>query len=172
MREEWAKGPSTHAELVRLWHVSRKTAYDCMGKHGNRVLPPTPESIARAPVAAPIVLTPSPLDLPSDYSKEEATEIFRARIARLAQEADTYLAETKANGNLDQRAKALKTCREFLEILGRHLGLFAPTTAVQINLTENPEWKKIRTILVDALTPYPEASIAVADALREAKVSL
>lgn len=118
------------------------------------------------------MLTPSPLDLPSDYSKEEATEIFRARIARLAQEADTYLAETKANGNLDQRAKALKTCREFLEILGRHLGLFAPTTAVQINLTENPEWKKIRTILVDALTPYPEASIAVADALREAKVSL
>lgn len=148
-----------------MWRVSHQTAYNCMERHTGRVLPPTPESIEKTPVVHVLpALAPIP-DLPKNFTKEEAVEIFRLRLARLAKEADDFLAETKSSGNLDQRSKALKSAFLYMELLGKHLGLFAPTTAVQVNVLQSDDWARAKSIIANALSPHPQAALDVAAAL-------
>ena len=39
----------------------------------------------------------------------------------------------------------------------------------EYNVLEDPEWIRIRTLMLDTLSAYPEAKYAVADALRDAR---
>lgn len=54
--------------------------------------------------------------------------------------------------------------RQDLEFLARLLGQLQET---QVNILIMPQWVNVRTALVDALAPYPEARTAAARALQE-----
>lgn len=182
MRRQWEDRTIPRNQLIKSWRCDHRTAKRCMREHGTNtgqqspdVAPessPAPDSVPEAQaivVASPRTLALS-ADLPANYTRAQAEDVFRVRLSRLVEEADSFLEDTKAHANLDVRAKALKSYRELVELLGKHLGLFAPTTAVQINLTQSDEWQKVRGALLDALDPYPDAMAAVVAAIERTGV--
>ena len=59
--------------------------------------------------------------------------------------------------------RAVEQARRCLELLGRLRGELR--NEVTINLVHTPDWVRFRTLLLDALSPYPEARAAVVRAL-------
>lgn len=55
--------------------------------------------------------------------------------------------------------------RGYLELMGKFLGKLETGTTVNIIVT--PVWVQMRTVIIQALEPFPEARIAVAKALTE-----
>jgi hypothetical protein len=51
-----------------------------------------------------------------------------------------------------------------LELLGKLAGELQ--SAPQVNILISPEWVRLRTLILEALEPYPDARLAVAGALR------
>ena len=64
-------------------------------------------------------------------------------------------------------AMVSKEARGYLELLGKALDRIRDTPPVQITIINNPEWVELRTLIITALEPYPEAREAVVDAIRK-----
>ena len=67
----------------------------------------------------------------------------------------------------DPRELLLKTSAQLqshLELLGRVAGQLAQQPTISV-LVSSPEWLQVRAALVDALAPFPDARVAVAEAL-------
>ena len=64
-------------------------------------------------------------------------------------------------------AMVSKEARGYLELLGRALDRIKDVPPIQINLLVNPQWIELRTVIINALEPYPEAREAVVRAIRE-----
>ena len=73
--------------------------------------------------------------------------------------------QSKAGGDDRIALSAIREARSNLDLLGRLLGQLdnAPKIAVLVN---NPEWLTLRTVILTALEPYPEAREAVIDGLK------
>lgn len=118
--------------------------------------------------------------LPEILSKSEdlkalADEIEQADIHK----GDTYLQlviglQKKALDALelqdpagDPKSWALvsREARGYLELLGKALDRIRDTPQMQVNILVNPEWISLRTTIIAALEPFPEARRAVIDAL-------
>ena len=105
--------------------------------------------------------------------KALADEIENADIHR----GDTYLQlvlglQKKALEALDAQnptsdpkswAMVSREARGYLELLGRALDRIKDQP--QVNITLNAEWVELRTLIIQALEPYPQARGAVLDAL-------
>jgi hypothetical protein len=58
-----------------------------------------------------------------------------------------------------------REARGYLELLGKALDRIRDTPPIEVNLLVNPEWISIRTTIIQALEPYPQAKEAVVRAL-------
>lgn len=65
----------------------------------------------------------------------------------------------------DAMLKAVAELRRLLEVLGKVTGELRDGPQVAINLLSNPEWLAVQAAIVDALEPFPEARLAVAQRL-------
>ena len=103
--------------------------------------------------------------------------LLKAQDAREVAQGDNLLADVrdlqrrtlrlleKAEGGDDLRAAltAIGVARANVELLARLLGELQDGAV--INLTAAPEWAALRTRIIAALAPYPDARLAVAEAL-------
>ena len=60
-----------------------------------------------------------------------------------------------------------REARGYVELLGKALDRIRDTPPIQVNFLVNPEWVELRTVIIKALEPYPEAKEAVVHAIRE-----
>lgn len=73
------------------------------------------------------------------------------------------LLQAEKAGNLRIALSAIKEARACLELLAKLIGELDERP--QINVLLTPEWVQVRTQVLYALSPYPEARQAVAEAL-------
>ncbi len=88
------------------------------------------------------------------------------RIEDLVETIEGVMASAKEEGRPSAILAAARELRAGLELLGKATGELKPDGSVTvINLATSPEFLEVRRIILDALAPFPEASIAVARAL-------
>ena len=96
---------------------------------------------------------------------QAAAEIVRAedllgQVRALERKAETLLARAEHEGDLRTALLGVREARSCLELLAKLLGELDERP--QVNLLVNPEWLRVRDLLLDALAPYPDARAAVA----------
>jgi hypothetical protein len=71
----------------------------------------------------------------------------------------------------DLALKAIARAEKQAELIMKLLGELdeSPQINVNVALVNTPQWVSIRTLLLQVLTPYPDARIAVAQALQQVK---
>jgi hypothetical protein len=62
-------------------------------------------------------------------------------------------------------AMVSREARGYLELLGKALDRIRDTPPAQITIINNPEWVELRTLVINALDPYPDAREAVVRAI-------
>jgi hypothetical protein len=117
-----------------------KIYYHCKNEHHLRGIQPDPEG-----------------DL------ADARAIYR-EIALWHKEAKDLYKEAKESGNGGLALKGLDKALKCLELLARIQGQIQDVT--QINVLVNPQWVSLRTTIIEALEPYPEAREAVIHAIQ------
>lgn len=129
-------------DIARRWRVSK----DAVARHKEHL----PAHLAKAEEAKEVAQADSLLDRLLDLSKETAAIL---KEARQGDEKDNELA-----------LKAIARAEKQIELQARLLGELKDTTTV--NVLVLPEWQAMRTAIISALIPFPEARIAVAEALQ------
>ena len=59
-----------------------------------------------------------------------------------------------------------REARGYVELLGKALDRIRDTPQIQVNFIVDPQWIDLRTVIVQALDPYPQAKEAVVHAIR------
>lgn len=100
----------------------------------------------------------------------EAQEVAQAdnllgQVRDLQARALGILARAEKTGNLRVALGAIREARGNLGLLAKLLGELQQEGTVNIILA--PEWVELRTVILTALTPYPDARLAVAHALED-----
>jgi hypothetical protein len=109
--------------------------------------------------------------LPATLARaQDAAEVANAdgllnQVEDLRSKAYSILLKAEAAGDLRTALAAIREARGCLELLARLLGELQEQPVINILLS--PQWVTIRTVLLDALTPFPEARVAAAAALLE-----
>ena len=80
-------------------------------------------------------------------------------------EARRFKEMAEADGNVDLALKAVDRALKCVEIYAKVRGII--NDAPQITIINNPEWVELRTLIITALEPYPEAREAVVHAIRQ-----
>ena len=119
--------------------------------------------------------------LPEILSKSNELKALADEIATAdVHKGDTYLQlvtglQKKALAALEQQdatkdpkswAMISREARGYLELLGKALDRIRDAPPMQVNILVNPEWIALRTTIISALQPYPEARKAVIDAIK------
>jgi len=110
--------------------------------------------------------------IPTTLAKAvEAAEVAEAgslleQVEDLQQRALAILEKAEDAGELRTALSAIREARGNLELLARLLGELNDNPV--INLTISPEWVELRTLIVGALQPHPDALSDVVAALEEA----
>ena len=88
------------------------------------------------------------------------------RLIALSRETAAILREAREGDEKDNELalKAIARAEKQIELQARLLGELKDTATV--NVLVLPEWVKIRTTMLEALLPFPEARLAVAAALK------
>jgi hypothetical protein len=73
-----------------------------------------------------------------------------------------------ADGDNELALKAIDRSLKTIEIVAKVAGLIhdQQINVTQINITQNPEWVELRTLIINTLRPYPDAREAIIDALQ------
>jgi hypothetical protein len=105
---------------------------------------------------------------------QEAEEMAQAddllaQVRSLQGAALRILDTAEQGGDLKVALSAIREARGNLELLAKLLGELDERP--QVNILVAPEWLSMRTILLGALAPYPEARVAVAGALTRLEVA-
>jgi len=101
----------------------------------------------------------------------EAKEVARAdslleQVKDLQAKTLAILQKAEKTGDLRTAATAIGQARQNLELLGKLAGELRPDTQVNV-LVASPAWIEVRTQLLRALDPYPEAKQAVLAAIAQ-----
>jgi len=113
----------------------------------------------------------------SNDLKALADEIERADVHK----GDTYLQlviglQKKALDALEQQnakedpkswAMVSREARGYVELMGKALDRIREAPPAQITIINNPEWVELRTLIIGALEPYPDARQAVVHAIHK-----
>ncbi len=99
---------------------------------------------------------------------EKAAEVAQAdnlldQVRDLQGRALAILDKAEATGELRTALSAIREARGNLELLAKLLGELSETP--QVNLTVSPEWLELRTTIITALDPHPQARESVLRAL-------
>jgi hypothetical protein len=102
---------------------------------------------------------------------EQAAEVVEAnnlldQVGDLQRRALAILDKAEEAGELRTALLAIREARGNLELLAKLLGELDERPVVNLNIC--PEWLELRTVIVGALEPHPEALRAVVGALEEA----
>lgn len=90
------------------------------------------------------------------------------RLEDLHRRASALLDVAEAKGDIRNAAAVIGQLRGIVETLAKLSGELDERPTVQIlNVATSAEWLQIRQLLTVALTPYPEAAMAVASGLLE-----
>jgi hypothetical protein len=87
------------------------------------------------------------------------------RINHLERRALAILETVEAAGAFETALRAIREARSCLEVCAKLRGELQQEGTT--NITINAEWVAVRTVLLQALAPYPDARAAVAAALLE-----
>ena len=60
-----------------------------------------------------------------------------------------------------------REARGYVELMGKALDRIRDTPPAQITIINQPEWVELRTLIIGALAPYPEARQAVVNAIHK-----
>jgi hypothetical protein len=93
---------------------------------------------------------------------ESLLERLESLITKLEQLADDAASQGKAN----QFLATARELRETYRLLGKVTGELDERPQV-VNVLISPEWQQVRAVLLTALSPYPEARLAVSTRLLE-----
>jgi len=109
--------------------------------------------------------------LPGTLAKaENIKEVVKADalledVKSLRKKALGILESAEKAGDLKTALLGIREARSCMELLAKVEGQLKETP--QINFTLSAEWIELRTIMLTALDPFPEAKLAVANALHE-----
>lgn len=106
--------------------------------------------------------------------------LVKAQEAREVAQADDLLAQVKrlqivtmnilriAYDAQDLRTalQAVGQARQNLELVGRIVGELEAERVQVAVLVQSPDWQRVRGMILDALAPYPDARLAVVEALK------
>jgi len=109
-----------------------------------------PAHLAKAEEAKSAAQADSLLDRLLTLSKETAAILTEARTGKEKDNRLALLAIARAEKQLELQAKLLGELKE----------------GATVNVLVLPEWLSLRALVLEALAPYPQARVAVADALR------
>ncbi|WP_334102519.1 hypothetical protein [Methanothrix soehngenii] len=120
--------------------------------------------------------------LPNIISKSKDLKALADEI----EQADVHLGDTylqlviglqkKALDALEQQnakedpkswAMVSREARGYVELMGKALDRIREAPPAQITVINNPEWVELRTLIITALEPYPEAREAVVHAIHK-----
>ncbi len=91
-----------------------------------------------------------------------------SQVRDLHEEARGVLEEAKTKKDLRAANGAIREALRCLSLLGQLVGELETGTTVNVaNITMAPEWTALRSRLLEALAPFPEARAAAAHALTE-----
>jgi hypothetical protein len=85
-------------------------------------------------------------------------------VRSLKEKALEILAQAQQAGDLKTALMGIREARSCLELWMRAEGQL--NDAPQITIINNPEWVEIRTLIIGALDPFPDAKQAVCEVLR------
>ncbi len=109
--------------------------------------------------------------LPAELSKaHEAAEITRAdnlleQVQELQAKAINLLNQAEAAGDLRTALTGVREARACIELLAKIQGELQQEGTVNITLA--PQWVELRTLILQSLRPWPEARLALAQAVKE-----
>lgn len=103
----------------------------------------------------------------------EAQKVAKAdgvmqRMAELDQRADTIYKQATEQNDPELALKALKELRGITELYAKMAGEIGARTVNNFIIT--PEWASLRSVMLRALLPYPDARKAVVEALEGSNV--
>jgi hypothetical protein len=101
---------------------------------------------------------------------QEAQEVAQAdnlleQVQNLQAKALSILAKAEASGDLRTALTGIREARACLELLAKLQGELQQEGTVNITLA--PEWLELRTVILQSLEPWPEARLAIAQAVKE-----
>lgn len=101
---------------------------------------------------------------------QEAAEVAHAdnllaQVRDLQTRSLTILATAEKAGELRTALAAIGQARANLELLAKLVGELQQEGTV--NIVVHPEWVSLRTLILQVLSPFPEARQAIAEALRD-----
>ena len=99
---------------------------------------------------------------------QEAREVAHgddllAQVVDLQQRTLAILTQAEKKGDGRLALSAIAEARRNLELLGKLAGELQQEGTVNLILT--PQWIELQTVILQALAPYPEARLAVAEAV-------
>ena len=104
--------------------------------------------------------------LKAQEAKEVAlTDDLLSEVRRLQTRTLAILEATEVSGEYRTALAAIAEVRRNVELLGKLAGELAARPVVNLRISN--EWVQIRSAMIDALAPYPEARSAVAERLLE-----
>jgi len=119
--------------------------------------------------------------LPEKLSKSKDLKILADEIEQAdIHKGDTYLQlviglQKKAldalelqDASSDPKSWAMisREARGYVELLGKALDRIRDTPQIQVNFIVDPQWIELRTMVINALEPFPDAREAVVHAIR------
>lgn len=87
------------------------------------------------------------------------------QLSTINEAALTVLSEAKAAGDGALALQAIDRIQRQIELQAKLINLLHDGTMV--NVTVSPQWTELRSVILTVLHDYPEARVAVAEALRE-----
>lgn len=122
-------------------------------------------------VSAPSVLRHKKHHLSSSLvraqkAKEAASaDNLLADICKLKSRAERILKHAEEEQDHRIALSAIRELRSTIELLARISGELRDTATVNVLIT--PEYQSLRTTIIQTLAPYPEARLAISNALKE-----
>ncbi len=102
-------------------------------------------------------------ELKAEVESTQGTQTL-AEVRELKVKALEILAEAQGAGDLKTALMGIREARSCLELCMKAEGQIRDSP--QITIINNPEWVELRTLIIGALEPYPEAREAVVHAIR------
>lgn len=86
------------------------------------------------------------------------------QLRELRTKAASLLDAAESSGDLKSAASFLRELREEIRLMGELEGKLAAQP--QITIINHPEWVELRTVILTALDPFPQAKEAIVNAIR------
>ncbi len=103
-------------------------------------------------------------ELKAEVESTQGTQTL-AEVRELKVKALEILAEAQGAGDLKTALMGIREARSCLELCMKAEGQIRDSP--QITIINNPEWVELRTLIIGALEPYPEAREAVVHAIHK-----